>query len=53
MVFFTISVGTSSPADIAPPTHGVCLLREVGEQAFLKYIFLSLFLVPLLLTSAP
>lgn len=53
MVFFTISVGASSPTDVAPPTHDVCLLRELGEQAFLKFIFLSLFLVLLLLTSAP
>lgn len=53
MVLFTISVGTSSPAGVVPRSRDACLLRELGEQAFLKYIFLSLFLVLLLLTSAP
>lgn len=52
-MIFSISVGTSSPVDVAPPTHDVCLLQVLGEQALLKYIFLSLFLALLLLTSAP
>lgn len=43
MVFITISVGTSSPTDVALPMHDVCFLRDLGEQAVLKYIFLSLF----------
>lgn len=50
---FRISAGTSSPADVAPPTHDVSLWQKLGEQAFLKHIFLSLFLVLLPLTSAP
>lgn len=50
----SISVSTSS-ADVAPLNHDVCLLQELGEQAFLKCLFLSfpLFLALLLLTSAP